>query len=552
MLSESVRLHVEKSIVECGYTVPENLVVEHPHEPFGDFATNAALLIAKSIGKDPLEVAEKISQKLKSLKLREIEDVSVAKPGFINIVLSNTILDFYVNKAISKDFGRSEMLKGKKIIVEYTDPNPFKVFHMGHLMPNVIGESFSRVVEYLGAKVIRVNYQGDVGIHVASAVWSLLREKPSNLDNKVLGQMYAKGVSAYKNDKKSRKEIEVINKKIYEGGDEEINSWYKKGREISLKHFEIIYKRLGTKFDDYFFESQTGKIGLKKIEENKDIFENDDDALIFRGEKFNLHTRVFINSAGLPTYEAKELGLLFLKEEKYNPDLSFTVTANEKKEYMRVLDKVIEIISPEIRAKTEHIFNGIMKFSSGKMSSRTGNVVSAEDFLDNIKNEVKNKSSKNSDEKNFDFIAVCAAKYAILKQSASKDIIFDVNKEISFEGDSGPYIQYSLVRAKSILKKENKISKLLSITNKNVYDYKPLKRIIYQFEEEVIRAYKDRSSHGIAKYLLELSSTFNTWYVSEKILGSDNEKEKLRLVRSVSNTIENGLDLLGIKSVENM
>src|SRR3989344_2641729 len=205
-------------------------------------------------------------------------------------------------------------------MVEYTDPNPFKQFHIGHLMSNAIGESIARLHEIIGANVLRVNWQGDIGLHIAMAVWGMQKGES------YLGPAYVAGAGAYRTNPEAKGEIEAINRKIYDRSDPEINKLYQDGRRGSLDYFEKIYARLGTKFVHYFFESEMGPKGLELVKAYPEVFVVGDPStssgaggpIVFHGS----HTRVFINSQGLPTYEAKEIGLNQEKFKLYNPDLS--------------------------------------------------------------------------------------------------------------------------------------------------------------------------------------------------------------------------------------
>ncbi|MCK5026884.1 MAG: arginine--tRNA ligase, partial [Candidatus Pacebacteria bacterium] len=319
---------------------------------FGDYATNAAMVLAKRVGKSPRDVADELVKVLEKKKIKLVEKIEVAGPGFINFYIND---EFFVDSVaeILKEghgIGKNKKEKGQKIMVEYTDPNPFKVFHIGHLMTNVIGESLARLHEFCGAKVKRANYQGDVGLHVAKALWGMKQtrdEMPSNgasLTEKTayLGKAYSFGADAYENEEniKAQEEIKEINKQVYEVSCEEsLRELYDKGRQWSLDHFEEIYRKLGTRFDYYFFESQTFSEGTQLVKDNlkKGVFEKSDGAVIFPGGKYGLHDRVFLNSEGLPTYEAKDLGLAYLKYKTYKADLSLVVTACEQTEYFKVV-----------------------------------------------------------------------------------------------------------------------------------------------------------------------------------------------------------------------
>ena len=548
----------------------DDIHLEHPSDfAYGDYSTNVAMRIAKQIGENPKELAREITDKIREIKIKEIEKVKVAGAGFINFYLSREFFTQSIEEIlkIGEKWGSGNSLKNQKIIIEYTDPNPFKEFHIGHLMSNTIGESISRIIEFSGAEVKRANYQGDVGLHTAKAIWALMRRKQRGLTSLftgdevlgvlgVLGEAYAEGVKAYDENDIDKEEIKKINKKIYDKNDNEINSLYENGRKISLEHFEEIYKKLGTKFDYYFFESETGPIGKELVKKNiGKIFEESNGAIIFRGENAGLHTRVFVNSEGLPTYEAKDLALAKIKNERYNYEKSIVITANEQKEYYKVVLEAMKQIYPELAKKTKHISHGILRLSSGKMSSRTGLVITSESLIGEVKTKVLDKM-KDADIMDKDGvaeqIAVGAIKYSILKQSAGKDIVFDFDKSISFEGDSGPYLQYAHTRASSVLEKARR-QNIKSDTKEAVAETTGLEKLLYRFPEVVERANNEFEPHYITTYLTELAGVFNSFYSREKIVEeSGSSPYKIALTEIFKITIKNGLWLLGIKAPENM
>ncbi|MBP6931620.1 MAG: arginine--tRNA ligase, partial [Candidatus Pacebacteria bacterium] len=371
------------------------ITLEHPADlNNGDYSTNVAMAYAKQIGMNPRELAEKIVAEISARQdLAEIEKIEVAGAGFINFYLSREFFVGSVKDILNKkeNWGKNDLSNGKKIMVEYTDPNPFKPFHIGHLMTNAIGESIARVVEFSGAKTVRANYQGDVGLHVAKAIYGLqnfgMPDENLSVSEKAqyIGVQYAKGSDEYENNPDAKSAIDAINKKIYEKSDEEINKIYAWGREVTLAAFEEIYSLLGTKFNHYFFESVMAPIGEKIVRANTpNVFEESDGAIVFKADKYNpkLHTRVFITSSGLPLYETKEIGLTMTKFEKEeNLDLSIVTTAIEQGEYMKVVQQAISLMHPDLEKKMKHITHGMMRLASGKMSSRKGNVVTGESLL---------------------------------------------------------------------------------------------------------------------------------------------------------------------------
>jgi arginyl-tRNA synthetase len=554
-----------------------DIVLEHPEDlKNGDYSTNVALAIAKSIKRNPRELAEKIVEQILRLNVdKNIEKVEVAGAGFINFHLSRKFFAKSVEEILNTadDFGKNDSLSGKKIMVEYTDPNPFKPFHIGHLMTNAIGESLARILEYGGAEVSRANYQGDVGLHVAKAIWGLLQDEKlqdktgdHNLQSSNIGKAYVLGAESYENDEQAKKEIDEINKKVYTKSDEKINAIYDWGFKVTMEAFEDLYKILGTKFDFYFLESMMAGLGKDIVKENiGKIFEESDGAIVFKAEKYNeeghpkLHTRVFITSQGLPTYETKELGLTQEKfKTKPDMDLSIVITANEQMDYMRVVAKAISILHPEYKDKMLHITHGMMRFVGGKMSSRKGNVITGESLLNDTRADVLGRMSDRdfSDEEKDQIssdVGVSAIKYSILKQSIGGDIIYDFEKSISFEGDSGPYLQYSYTRANSVLEKAQNENILPDFENIGDEIFE-VEKMLYKFPEVVLRASQEYEPHYIANYLIEISRAFNSFYGNTLIVNKEDKLSsyKVALTYAFSFVLKNGLHLLGIKAPKKM
>ncbi len=510
--------------------------VEHPErEEWGDYAAFMK----------PGEEAVRIIEELK--KLDFVESVSRAG-GFVNIKLKNEYLVGLLDKV-------TEVLKsetGKKIMIEFTDPNPFKELHIGHLYSNVVGEAISRLFEANGAIVKRACYQGDVGMHVAKAIYGLLRTqnsklKTQNLSVKTLGEAYALGATAFDENPEAAAEIKEVNIKLYEAKSAEIMKLYNLGRRWSLLYFDKIYKRLGTKFDYFYFESDAGKKGLKVVEDGlaKGVFEKSEGAVVFKGEKYGLHTRVFVNSQGLPTYEAKELGLAPAKFADFPYDQSIIITANEINDYFRVLLKCLDLLYPDLAKRTKHIGHGMVKLPGmAKMSSRKGNVLTAEWLL----NEAKKRVLKIApDAVDADVVGVAAIKYAMLKSGIGKDIEFDLDKSVSFEGSSGPYIQYTYARTQSVLNKAQG-SGFKGQLDLNEEELRVL-RWLYRWPEVVEEAAEKLAPNLICSFIYELAQRFNSFYAKHKILEND---FRIALTMGVGQVLKMGLELLGIKAIEKM
>lgn len=537
-------------------------VLTPPDPKFGDYATNLAFVWAIKENRNPKEVGEELVSKL--IKDNEVKKyfskIEVAGNGFINFYISDDFTRAQLkNMSGDKNFGYNDIRKGQKIVVEFTDPNPFKLFHIGHLMSNAIGESISRLYEAMGAKVIRVNYQGDVGLHVAKAVWALLKGQKENA--------YAVGNKAYDENPEAKKEIEEINKKIYERSDARVNEVYDKGRKRSLEYFENIYKKLGTKFERNFFESEFGPKGIEIIKQHPEVFEQSEGAVVFRGEKYGLHTRVFINSAGLPVYEAKELGLNKEKFNLYLPDLSVIVTGNEINDYFKVLLKVMELTMSDLARRTKHIGHGMLRFATGKMSSRTGDVITAESLIEQLIEEIKKKESDRSfakTQEQYETMAIAAIKYQILKQNIGHDIIFDFEKALSITGDAAPYIQYTYARLFSILRKSKQANFKFPILNFKFgkTDVSKLTReeeialikYLLQFPDIVKDAAESHSINTLTTYLYKLAADANYYYETVRILSDETKRPernaRLLLVETIAQVLKKGLSLLGIQTLE--
>ena len=549
------------------------ITIEHPADTTnGDYSTNVALALAKQSKTNPRELAAKIADALRATKIESVEKIEVAGPGFINFYLSQNHFTKELELILKRKelYGSSNEWRGQKMLIEYTDPNPFKVFHIGHLMSNAIGESIARLIASQGAKVRRMCYQGDIGLHVAKTLWAVqkhLEEMPAKRApiterTAFLGKCYTEGSNAYDDNPEAKAEIDALNKKIFEGKDRALMKLYKLGRKWSLAHFEEIYKKLGTKFDYYILESEVVHDGVAIVEEQleKGVFEKSDGAIVFKGEKHDprLHTRVFINSQGIPTYETKELGLNMKKWKKVRPDKSIVITANEQTDYFRVVLKAIELIEPEIAKVTEHVSHGMLRFSEGKMSSRKGNVITGESLIRDVEAMVADRLKDREMEaeqklETAEAVAVAAIKYSILKQVASSDIIYDFDKSISFEGDSGPYILYTAVRAGSILEKAKKEKVKGKIASQSTGPG-PIARKLARFPEVVSRAANEKAPHHVATYLIELSSMFNAWYANVPIVAKDDidSPHKVALTNCVRIVLENGAKILGMNIPEKM
>jgi len=545
---------------------------------FGDFSTNIAMVAVKEFKgvNNPKILADKIVSFLsESHEINQvIEKIEVAGPGFINFYLSANFLSNSLNNIVQnpKDIGKMNNKTSQKIIVEFGDPNPFKEIHIGHLRNFCIGESFSRLLESQGNIVTRANYQGDVGLHVAKCLWGILqksedRSPKTELTVEDLSEGYVHGAKMFEEDEAAKLEITEINKKIY-ADDPSLQELWTEGRKISLDHFENLYKRLGVVYDKYYFESVTAKKGKEIVLSHIDdgVFERSDGAVIYQGEKDGLHTRVFLTTAGYATYEGKDLSLAIIKNEDNQYDQSIILTGNEQAEYFQVMIAALQKIYPDLAAKTKNLTFGHVKLKDGKMSSRTGDVISATWLLDEAVARV-NAAFPEMDAVSSEKVGVGAVKYSMLKFSIPSDIHFSFDESISLEGNSGPYLQYAYVRTLSVIAKANdqwlmangretpreEVKHESLIINHSLEpEEKDLLRFVSQYTYHVENAAKEFAPNLLCNYLFELSQKFNNFYQKHKIIGSENEDFRLQLTKAVGIVLKNGLNILGIETVDKM
>lgn len=539
----------------------DDFVVDYSTESrYGDYSTNIALTSAKYADKNPQEIANQLVSILDE-QIPEIDEIEVAGPGFINFFLSRSFIIDQINSALTHpDTWVANTEKEQEVILfEYTSPNLFKPLHIGNLVGNIIGESVSRLLENSGAVVYRINYPSDIGLTVAKGVWGLRETKGDPGNIKDLGDAYSYGNEKYENDLTAKSSIEAVNRALYAGTDSLLADLREQGIKTSRHRLDEICSILGTKFDKEIYESEASDVGRKIVEDNiGKVFNESEGAVIFDGERHGLHTRVFLNSQGLPTYEAKDLGNFVLKQESY-PDwtASVIVTGNEQTEYFKVLHTAINCLFPETKNKLlKHIPTGFLTLTTGKMSSRKGNALSGESLIEEVRLAAMRKleETRAEDPKRLSSdIAVAALKYQILRQKVGSNIVFDKQKALSFEGDSGPYLQYTYVRILSVLKRAEEANVTLSTKHvpANRYD---IENIIYRFPDIALSATNDYAPHKMIIYLTELASEFNTFYAKEKIADPTDEFSgyKMALTKVVGIVIEKGLYMLGMTAPEKM
>ena len=542
-----------KNIIKDLYGLDFNVIVTVAPENAGaDFSSNVAMQLTKDLHKNPREIAGEIAGRISGY------EVEIAGPGFLNFRLGDKYYADRLNQ-LSSDF-KSDVacndFSGKTVICEFSDPNPFKVLHVGHLYTSIVGDSIARLFEYAGAKVIRANFGGDVGLHVGKTMWALLKSGMKDFTIEDIASKYVEGTRAYEDDEVAKAEIVEINKKVYEIAendlhDSELAEVYWKGRELSYKYFEDFYARIGVKFDKYYPESTVAGRGLAEVRKGLEagVYEASDGAVVYRGDtKLGLHTRVFINKEGLPTYEAKDVGLIFTKWDDYRFDKSVVITGNDIIDYMKIVLGSVGEMNPELPKRTTHLTHGQVKLpGSVKMSSRKGNFLKAVDVLDLVSEELKN--SYNSED--FD-VALGATKYAFLKYKMGGDIIFDPNESVKMTGNSGPYLLYSCVRAKKVLEKGQPVASApLLDAGFDVHERNMIKKIV-QYKGVLKEAVEEMAPHKVCSFLYELAQEFSRFYENCPVVGNEREAIRETIVAVYEKTMEHGLNILGINIPEEM
>jgi arginyl-tRNA synthetase len=566
-----------------------------PHPEFGDAAL-PLFPLAKKLGKNPAELAASAVAALKDSLPAGVEEVSAAG-GFLNFRLAAEELLKPARAALAEkgNFGAGAALKGRKVMVEFAHPNTHKAFHIGHLRPLSLGETLVRILEKAGAEVFRANYQGDVGPHVAKCLFGVrqnleelarLRKEGTTAERaEFLGKCYAAGATAAKEaDSPAAAEVKKLNGEIYAASavanqavgandrlplrdpvNSEIYELWQETRQWSLDYFDGIYQRFDSRFDRLFFESECWQRGLELAAEleKKGILVESDGALIFQPteeeEKAGLHTRVFKTAAGTATYEGKELALAELEPVEFPCEKIIHTVSDEQAGYFRVLIRVLEKAGLAAPGAQEHVSLGAIGLTSGKMSSRTGDVITAESLLETLRAEVEKKLAERDlpaakKEEIAEAVAIAAAKFELLKIAVPRKIAFDPSAAVSFEGATGPYLQYAVARISSLLRKAGAAPAFPDLKDlKLASEERELTKKLALFAGVLEKAALSRDPSGLANFLLELAQLFSSFYAACPILSAEEEKEfRLALAAATREVLKEGLRLLAIPVLEEM
>ena len=541
----------------------EKLIEIPPNPEMGDYAF-PCFSLSEKLKDDPARIALEIREKIGEPPATEFEDIQTEGP-YINFFLNRkSIARQVVWDAITREkkYGEGNAGKGKRTMVEFPSPNTNKPLHLGHLRNMAIGESISRILEFNGEKVIRANLNNDRGIHICKSMLAYQKwGKEKTPENKKMKSDHFVGDFYVLFEKKKTKKLETEAQEMlkqWEEGDRKTLLLWRLMNNWALEGFAETYKKFGIKHDITYFESKIYKKGKEMVLEGikKGLFSQSKSGEVkINMEKEDLGEKILLRKDGTSLYIIQDLALAKIKFNDYKLDRSLYVVGSEQEYHFKVLFSILEKLGFKGK-EMKHISYGMVNLPSGKMKSREGKVVDADDLIEQVRilaeKELKKreKLSKAELEKRSLTIALAAIKYMLLKVYIKKNILFNPKESIDFEGNTGPYILYSYVRAGSILKKapEQKKFEVYELENKEIELVKKLS----QFPEAVLNANKNLDPSVIANYSYQLAQIFNEFYHRCKVIGSEQEAFRLALVQSFRQVIKNSLKLLGIDTVEKM
>ncbi|HJX02074.1 MAG TPA: arginine--tRNA ligase [Candidatus Humimicrobiaceae bacterium] len=574
----------------------KDITLEPPeNEEFGDYSSNIALQMTVmkdnkegkgEVKKSSKETADEVVSKLKSdEKLSKIiERIEVAGPGFINVWLNKDVL---INNLIQIDskkenYGKVNDLQGKKYLLEHTSPNTIKTLHVGHVRNNITGMAVHNILEYAGAEVKLDAINNDRGIHVMKAIWAYMKygqgkkpevdkEKPDHFVDK----FYQMGAKEAEENTQSREEMQELLRR-WEAEDGEVREIWKKLRDWTLEGFEETYGRLGSRHDHQWFESDFYQYGKDIVSEGlqKKVFKKlPDGAVLTDLQAYKLPDTIILRADGTSMYHTQDLYLTKLKREKFPSDLYIWDVGPEQKLYLKQLFAMCEQLGIGKISDYFHLSFGIVDIKgTGKMSSRAGNVISADWLIDEIvkkAGEIINKSetgrefSVEEKGKISEMVGLGAIKYGFLKLARETDINFDIRESLSLEGNSGPYLQYTYARSQSVLTKSKRGDTKKEVVLENLMNQQfnneelSLMKTLYRFPEIISMSAKNYSPNILCNYLYDLAQKFNVFYnkhgiLEERTKSKEITEYRLFLTSATGQILKNGLNLLGIDAPEKM
>ncbi|HVY01301.1 MAG TPA: arginine--tRNA ligase [Candidatus Nanoarchaeia archaeon] len=533
-------------------------LIEIPKDSkLGDFAF-PCFSLAKSLKKNPVDIAKETVSKIRNVS--QFEQINALGPYINFFVNRNMVAQSTLSEILKKKdkYGSSIEGKGKKIVIDLSAPNIAKPFGIGHLRSTIIGNSISNIASFLGYKTIKINYLGDWGTQFGKLIvgykkWGNAKKLKSDPINHLL-ELYVKVNADETLEDAAREEFRKL-----EQGDKKNLALWKQFRELSLKDFNEIYELLGVKFDVISGESLYNKKldAVVKMLEHKKLLKESDGAKVVDLSEYNLGVCLIQKSDGTTLYATRDIAAALDRKNKYNFDSAVYEVGLEQSLHFKQIFKVLELLGNDWARSCTHVGHGLYLDQDGKkFSTRKGKNVFMADILketiDLAKKEIQSREKLSSKEleRRARIIALSAIIYGDLRNYRENSIVFDIDRFLQFEGNTGPYILYTYARCQSIIKKSNfkKLSKITVITEKE----KALVSHLYNFHETVKQAYLTNSPNLIANYAYELSQKFNEFYHDHPVIGSNEENFRLALVSSCAQVLKNSLSLLGIPVLQRM
>ncbi|EKE12789.1 MAG: hypothetical protein ACD_13C00142G0016 [uncultured bacterium] len=545
-------LHEVTGLEEVDIESPEN-------EAFGDYSTNSALVLAKEKEESPRKLAEEILSKLQKNKdLSEIiEKIEIAGPGFINFwlkkdILINTLKQIDIAKS---DFGKSNIGKGKTVIVDYSSPNIAKPFGIGHLRSTIIGQALYNLYKALGYEVVGDNHLGDWGTQFGKLIYMIETEKPADLSIETLEKLYVEFHKMAEKDPDLEEKARECFKKL-EQGDPEAKKIWQKCVDVSIAEFDRIYETLGIKtdfaFGESYYESEMKQM-LNDSDIKKYVIKGDEGALVIDLSKEGIKTPLmFLKSDGATTYATRDLATIKFRVRKWDPSVMVYEVGAEQSLYFQQIfaaAKLLGLVKDSV--KLAHTAHGLYLAPDGKkFSTRKGKTIKLEDVLSEAIERAEKLGNNKGTAKD---VGIGAIKYFDLMHSVTSNVVFDWEKMMNLEGNSGPYLQYTVARCNSVLAKANFKGLSLEADYSNLdSEETSILRTLIKFPETVEKAAESFAPNLICNYIYDLASKYNGFYNKDKIIGGENEDFRLALTFGVGQVLKNGLKLLGITSPERM
>ena len=536
---------------------------------FGDFQTNFAMMSSKLIGKNPREIANTIIENFEKNDI--IEKLEVAGPGFINIFLKNSFLNEEIKKLENEKYDFSFLNIDKTVIIDYSSPNIAKRMHIGHLRSTIIGDSIKRILNFLGFKTLADNHIGDWGTQFGKLIVAYKNwlDKKAYEEDPIgeLERIYVLFSDKAKKDPALEDEAREELKKL-QLGDEDNQKLWKEFIDISLKEYNKVYERLDVNFDYYYGESFYNDMMPSVLEElkKKNIAREDQGALVVFFEDDKLPPAIVQKKDGSFLYTTSDLATMKFRKNELKVDEAVYLTDDRQQNHFKQVFEIGKMLGEPYDYKKTHIVFGIMRFGDQIFSSRSGNTIRLVDLLDEAKKQVKKViDEKNPNipeeekEKIAETIGSGAIKYFDLSQNRTSDITFTWEKVLNFEGNTGPYLQYTYVRIMSIFRKLEEEN--INVENTDIVldemagIERELASELLKFPQAVVKSYENFRPNIIADYLFDTAKLFNSFYNSSSILKEEDKQvmdARILLAKKTAFVLKEGLELLGIKTVNRM